>query len=158
MIEDIQRINKLAQELLDHGITSSREDAVKKAEEMLSKRLIEKDCSRVFSDKQVNQVIADKDKDTDYYKNMAERTKEFMEKELANYKSALNALASEVRSLREQVEKLSARKTEFAAAEAQPHPPVEKQVSLKPKESHPKRGDYKSEDVSVEKMFYYGNK
>jgi hypothetical protein len=34
----------------------------------------------------------------------------------------------------------------------------EKQEKLEKEEPHPKRGNATSEDVSIEKMFYFGNK
>jgi len=34
----------------------------------------------------------------------------------------------------------------------------QQQSQQQPKESHPKQGGYNSEDVSVEKVFYFGNK
>ncbi|MBW2995984.1 hypothetical protein KY332_01655 [Candidatus Woesearchaeota archaeon] len=182
-IEDIQKVNKLAQELLDQGFTESREDAVKKAQEMLNKEITGAHIEVKETDEKQNvAAVAD---DPDKLRNMIDRTKTYLENQLSGYKNALLALEKEIRALRQEVETLKARKetnagkpdpadipqkvddpanepqkVEDPAEEPQKvdDPANEPQKVEEKKESHPKRGEYNSDDVSVEKMFYYGNK
>ena len=44
-----------------------------------------------------------------------------------------------------------------SASELRPMPAAPAPVAEKPKESHPRGGDYRPEDVSMEKMFYFGS-
>ena len=100
-VEDIQKVNKLAQELLDQGFTDSRETAVQKAQEMLNKEVV--------SAQQMNEPVQQQSAvqtDSDNLKNMIERTKEQIARQFAGYKNALIALEKEIMSLKEEVSKL----------------------------------------------------
>lgn len=163
-IEDIQKINNLVSELLKKGICSTREEAVKMAESYLNKQVI--------SDKktEVSKVLSPKKEDE--YRNMIERTKTYMQKELMNLRNALEILAKEISKLKQEVNNLkiageskSVENTELegknvkeAAEEQEKLEEEEEKEEKKDKKFYPKQGKFGSEDVSVEKMFYYGNK
>ena len=87
-----------------------------------------------------------------------------MERQFAGYKNALMALEKEMGVLQQQIVDLSARGESRAAqesgvaeknVEAQPEQPKEAPPR---RESNPRTGEHTSEEVSIEKMFYYGNK
>lgn len=163
MIEDIQKINKLAQELLDQGIATDRESAVKKAEEMLNKKI---QNQQPVSE---NKVEANKEEHNglEYYKNMISRTKEQMERQLSVFTQKMNEMIKEINEIKEQ---LNTRATSKTASDAginsekplkeavEEKPKQEKQEKLEKDKPHPKRGNWQSEDVCIEKMFYFGNK
>jgi hypothetical protein len=186
-VEDIQRVNKLAQELLDQGFTESREDAVKKAQEMLNKEIVGDNIEIKETDDRQN--VASVGNSEERLRNIIERTKEYTEKQFANYKNALIALEREIRALKQEVETLKAKGTnagkseegkpdpadipQKVSEEEKPDPAEEPQKVEDPanepqkveekseeqkSDSHPKRGEFNSDDVSVEKMFYFGNK
>ncbi len=162
-VEDIQDVNKLAQELLDHGLEASREDAVKKAEEMLNKKLVEAKQS----------VVTEQD-DMSRIKNIAERTKDHLDRQIGNFKQEIMRLDGEINALKEQIKELRRPTGEFKASQEtgltdekvseaakEPVEPVkveEEEKTEEKKESHPKRGNYTSKDVSMEKVFYCGKK
>ena len=159
MIEDVQKVNKLAQELLNQGIAATRDEAVQKAQEFLNKEITKEKTmpdttSKVVPDSEVN------------LKDLFERQKEMMQRQLNDFRSAINTLAKEIQDIKEQ---LSRAKVEARTAADAGLNPEQKTGQLKlekekpkqkeqKKESHPKRGDWKSEDVAIEKIFYYGNK
>lgn len=161
-VEDIKDVNRLAQELLDQGLEASREDAVKKAESILNKKLAEAKQSMVTEQDDMSRV-----------KNIAERTKEHLDRQIVNFKQEIMRLDGEINNLKEQIKELRRPTGEFKASQEtgltdekvseaakEPVEPlkVEEEKKEEKKESHPKRGKFTSEDVSMEKIFYYGNK
>lgn len=158
MIEDVQKVNKLAQELLNQGIAFSRDEAVKKAQEFLNKEITSD--QRVTQENRVQTQAIDITLES--LKNIFERHKEITQRQFNDFRSAINALAENVSNIKEQMimNKVEARTAKEAGFE-----PEQKtgQLKLEPKkeekkEVHPKRGEWKSSDVSIEKMFYYGTK
>ena len=179
-VEDIQKVNKFAQELLDQGIVESREEAVKKAQEMLNKEIAGGDVQ--VKETEEKQNIAASGSNEDNLRNMIERTKTYMETQFNGYKNALIALEKEIRRLHQEVETLKSRpvpqptKQQDPAEEPQKveesapqdpgtqtksdssQEPQKVEVKQESGESHPKVGKTNAEDVSIEKMFYFGNK
>jgi len=176
-VEDIQKINKLAQELLDHGLVASRNDAVKRAEEMLNKKLAE-----AQEDSQGQAVTSDGSikapDDPDYYRNIIERTRDQVQREMKGFSEMLTLLASEVDAIKDEIRNLKVNfkpqpqenvkeevdnelKEEVSEEKEEQTQIVDKEESSKEEKSdepHPKRGNFNSDDVAIEKMFYYGNK
>jgi hypothetical protein len=189
-VENIQKVNTLAQELLDKGFADSRDEAVQKAQEMLNKEIVGTNVEIKETDEKQNVASVAGDNE-DRLKNMVERTKEQVERQLNGYKNALIALEKEIRALRQDVETLKSRaihakpgpaeepqkvkpdpeeepmkvddpanEPQKVSEEGKPDPANEPQkVEEKQEgESHPKVGRTNSEEVSIEKMFYFGNK
>ena len=161
-VEDIQKVNQLAQEYLDQGFADSREEAVKKAEETLNKDL----GIGTLQEKHAEETSSDKG-DSENLRNMITRTKEYMERQFVGYKNALLGLEKEIGVLKQQIVDLSARgerraaqKSEVSDANVQEAAQQEEQKELPQdkKESNPRTGNHTSDEVSIEKMFYYGNK
>jgi len=156
-VEDIQKVNNLAKELLDQGFCESRDDAVQKAQEMLNKEIAQGQVG------EENQSSSKQEVDEAQLRNMVERTKSYVESQLSGYKVALLGLEKELRNLHQQVQELKTKASQ-QAAQAAPAPIQEtsetEKNEEKPKESknNPRTGNISSEDVSIEKMFYYGNK
>jgi hypothetical protein len=158
-IEHIQKINNLVQELLKKGVAETREDAVRMAESYLNKKIV--------SEQQKKTETNDKapEKDIDYYMNIFERTKDYMQKELRNFRQALEAIAKEIGHLKKEISDLktrgearSAKNSELDGKNVKEAAGQKKLAEEKDKEFHPKQGRFNPNDVSVEKMFYYGNK
>ena len=167
-VEDVMKVNKLAQDLLDQGLAASREDAVKRAQEMLAKEIAGNDIKMEETDEKQN--IAVQDDSLDKLKNMVERTKEYNERHFKDFKEHIEKLYGEINTLKEEVISLKAKgvsKTaqdsglsEKSTSEAVEEPKEEqKELPKEEKEDpHPKKGNYNSEDVAVDKIFYFGNK
>jgi len=167
-VEDIQKVNQLAQELLKKGFVADRDEAVKKAQEMLNKEIAGNDVETRETDDRQN-VAASGDSE-ERLRNIVERTKTYMESQLNGYKNALIALEKEIRRLNQEVEQLKSRprpqppKEEPKVEEPKPEAPAPQQPAPQPEatkqegNSNPRTGNHKSDDVSIEKMFYFGNK
>ena len=166
-VEDIQKVNEMAQTFLDQGVYSSREEAVKKAQEMLNKKIAGNDLQ--IKETEDKQNIAASGEDADKLRNMVERTKEYVERQFGGYKNALIALEKEIRALKQEVETLKSRPAapvqqapqQQAPSHQQEQPQQQAPAQEAPKqsnESNPRTGKSNPDDVSVEKMFYFGNK
>jgi polyhydroxyalkanoate synthesis regulator phasin len=155
MIEDVQKVNKLAQDLLSQGIATTRDEAVQKAQQFLNREITqEKTPTRT------SQALPEMN--VDILKNMLERQRDMTQRQLQDFRSAINSLAEEISRIKEQ---LSRAKVEARTASDAGLSPEQKTGQLKlerkeekKKEPHPKRGDWKSDDVAIEKIFYFGNK
>ena len=152
MIEDIQKVNKMAQELLNQGIASDREDAVKKAQEMLNK-----DISQTPAISVSNKIEAPTN-DIEYCKNMIQRTREQMAKQIDIFTEKMNEIIKEINYLKDQLSRGNIKPASESNNPSNYEARQEKQATLKKNEPHPKRGEFKSDDVSIEKIFYFGNK
>ena len=142
-VDDIQKVNKLAQDLLNQGICSDRQEAVKKAEEMLNKNLAK--------NVEPSAVASSED---DNFKMLFDRFKDYTQKQMQVFRNDLQCLNDQIKSLKSQLH--SRPKPVVKQAENSDNP----QTTIKEDDDkpHPKRGNTKSEDVCIEKMFYYGNK
>ncbi|MBD3355013.1 hypothetical protein GF361_03435 [Candidatus Woesearchaeota archaeon] len=187
-VEDIQKVNELAQELLKKNFVESRDEAVKKAQEMLNKNITgdvpekeketkEQGKSPDFHKKEEKEekIGGAEEKQSTISENSLKelrdkinQTKKYTEKQFASYKNALIALEKEIRKVKQQVNKINMRKpnpekkpmnVNKKENEKKEQDPAEEPQKVEEKEnSNPRTGNHKSEDVSIEKMFYYGNK
>jgi regulator of replication initiation timing len=181
-IEMVQKINKLAVDLLNQGLTTSRIEAVKKAEEMLSR-----DGSKGLSDIAEAQpmqrtaqkptpapqqaTLQVKHPDVEALKSAMVKNNDYFVKTFKELQSTLSGLHQEVAGLKQDLHSL---KKEAAAQKgAQPSRtlnqvydqaeiarPTEEKPAQKAesRQSHPRQGSYSPGDVSVEKIFYMGKK
>lgn len=155
-IEDVKHINELAQSLLDQRIVASREDAIKQAEMMLNRKLVE-----ATNKPESSQVEYEDKEELEKCRNIIQRNKEYMDRQLFNFKHEIENLNSIIITLRKEIDSL---KTNIKGASIQEISEskfgAEKQVKQQEekKESHPRQGNFTSKDVSIEKMFYFGKK
>jgi len=155
MIEDIQKVNKLAQELLDQGIVEDRTKAVEMAEAILRKRvasvkdLKEKDATSVGSQTTPELTL-------EQLKAVFDRSKDVLQRQIDLLRKELEKISDELKMIKEKInipiKGQAALKTERDAATSIN---ADSNAEKKP---HPKVGSFTPEDVSIEKMFYYGDK
>jgi len=164
-VEDIQKINNLVQELLKKGVCSTRDEAVKMAEKFLDKQVISSKTQVLGPEPQTNQVAQNSSsQDIETLRNMLERTKEYLQKDLQKFRAALEVLAKdmdnvkkEIRNLRVAGENNSVKGTDLDGKNVKEAAEEQKKIETK-NDFHPKQGRYKADDVSVEKVFYFGKK
>ena len=154
-VEDVQKVNRLAQELLDQNMASSREDAVKQAQQILNKKIADKQ----EIDKEGNAVVKD---DLDYYKNIITRTKEYTLQQLNVFKKEIETLTTEVNKLKAEIATMNFSKEKSAQESGLADKKVKKakqqKLKDKKKETHPIQGNFGSGDVAIDKIFYFGKK
>ena len=149
-IEDVQKVNKLAQDLLDQGIIESREEAVKEAQRLLNKEIVDK------QEVKEDGTVAAKD-DLEYYKNIITRAKDYTLQQLGEFKRQIDALTSEVTKLKGELAALKTTETQQCPENIE-KPKQKKLKTQKKEETNQRTGSFSSADVAVDKIFYYGNK
>ncbi|MBW2981332.1 hypothetical protein KY343_00500 [Candidatus Woesearchaeota archaeon] len=150
-IEDVQKVNRLAQDLLEQGMMSSREDAIKEAQRILNKEIVGK------QEVKEDGSAAAKD-NLEYYKNIITRTKEYTLQQLNAFKKEIELLSSEVRKLKNEISVLKVVKSVEKTEEDDPKEPVQQKLKAKKNETNQRTGKINPNDVAVDKIFYYGNK
>ncbi|MBW2993195.1 hypothetical protein KY317_01320 [Candidatus Woesearchaeota archaeon] len=148
MIENIQKVNKLAQELMQQGIAVCREDAVKKAQQFLNKEIINEQEITSANRVQAGDITIEKLKDR------FDRHKDIIQRQITDMRSAINALADKI----DNVKQSFVTRREAVTIKQAGFEPEQKTKELKTGESHPKKGNWKSQDVAIENIFYCGNK
>lgn len=179
-VERIQKINRLALDLMKQGLAQNREDAVAQAE-----RTFRGDDSGEYStireklqemkEERSHKESPPKTEQTDALsqdeiKNILKQNTDFFVRKFKEFQEKIATLEREMTSLKtkltysrlptaEQV--ASSKKEEITVHEAVRPPPLvtePKQEAQQQSDSstHPRSGSYTETDVSIEKFFYYG--
>lgn len=169
-VERIQKINSLAVDLMRQGLAQDREEAVAQAEKIFRS----KDDGDYTSLRETMQNVRPGslalDSKTaantpalgaDEVKAILEQNTKFLVSKIREFQDKVAALEKEVSSLKTNV---ISQRMMAASSPAQViikpggdgiQVPREAAVAPKP-QSHPRSGNYKAEDVSIEKFFYAG--
>ncbi len=194
-VEQIQKINALALDLLRQGLAKDREDAVIQAEKVYKdKGAVDYNSIRNRMEKQEQDVrsvrgiesgsggAAKQDLSQEQVKEILEQNTKFLVKKINEFQEQMKAMEAEMNKLRSLMElHKSPSVREFvgnngstngntvAAAPVDDGKPRElpgsprelrgdNNANQKGQASHPRSGNYKQEDVSIEKFFYMGHK
>lgn len=162
----MKRINALARELKDHGIVSDFNEAYIQAEKMIEGGLLDRkidDSSNINTTNNVqqqpqNNIGSAKPTfsntlgvgiDALEIRNMNERIK--------NIETQLGQVFMKINEIIAQINILEKRKKESPIEVKQPEQrDFQAQLKSEKVQPHPRTGDFKPEDVSIEKMFYFG--
>jgi len=146
-VEKLQKINALANELKKHNFAQDNDEAVAQAEGVYGQKGQQKEQKEqepsIVIDKMDDGLIEQK------FQMLLQMHLQKYEQELQNVKQKLGQVSAELEQLKT---------TRVQAPKEQPVKEKQKELQTKPTESHPKRGNYTSADVDVQKMFYFGNK
>lgn len=160
-IDTMQKINRLAKELFQHGIASDMEEATKQAELMINRG--DGGISEVMSlgkNKGSSQA-----QNTQNTQNAQEDRRDDVMMELRKLGNQLNEQSKVIKTLKEQLDGVKGDMERLKVIREQKpvmmKQPFEEQVHLrkeevKKEEPHPRVGSYESSDVSIEKYFYSG--
>ncbi|MBI2668470.1 hypothetical protein HYX14_01380 [Candidatus Woesearchaeota archaeon] len=170
-VERIQKINSLALDLMKQGLASDREDAMIQAEKIFRNRGMEsydafKDTLHkvqeetqprmsTTSSATVTPSISD-----DQIKDILEKNTQFIVKALKEFQERLLAMEKDVSSVKNQMSSVRETARENAAQTVRPAVPSSSSSAAagSSSTSHPRSGNYKEGDVSIEKFFYMGSK
>jgi len=176
-VEKLMKMNAMVKELQKHNCASSREDAVRQAEGIYnpSGNVIEEVVDNSSGALVVEQKIeapaisasapAQTAAATGGFGALEQRRFEMLlESNNKRYDEKISALTNEIVSLRSQLSsqvdglKMELRNLIDNKAQKIVHVVEEKQKVLKtePKEPHPRQGNFTSDDVSIDKFFYFG--
>ena len=160
-IEETQKINDLAKKLLSHKIASSSQDAYSKAEQII--KGTQKDSEKTESDTPEEKLSSKIYSELDSIKDLMEKFKEGF----TQLSSNLNALAqnyehlkNEVLSIKEEMKSKMVEKPKPSAPDlaVQNEQEEAKKAAEEKDLRHNTKSSYSEEDVSVDKIFYFGKK
>ncbi|MEA3430054.1 MAG: hypothetical protein U9R08_02175 [Nanoarchaeota archaeon] len=181
-IEDIQKINSLAKELMEHGMATSLDEAVIKAKSMLKNDVplgkvpnpgdtaeeeikVEEINSQTLQEHERKlKAVEDKKEPDMTWQEAMTKNNEYMVGMLKQFESALNMFNNEMSAIKRQISDIKESQkvvnvvTEAAAPAQQPQTQQTQQVPQQTGQSHPKTGSSDPSKFSVEDIFYCGNK
>jgi len=154
-ITEIQKLNQIAGELKSH-FAATTDDAVENARKMIRTNDIDESVFRQEAskvEKEVSKeelVIAMQDN----AKYIASQLKAFKE-EMASMKTEIDNLRQQITSIRMNAVRQEIQEKPIQQSTAQI---IQQAAQQQVQESHPRQGNATEEQVSIEKMFYFGNK
>ena len=173
-VEKLMKMNAMVKELQKHNCASSREDAVRQAEGIYNPSgevAVDNSSSELIVEQKVEAPISGsapaqaQTAQTAGFGALEQRRVEMiLEANNKRYDEKISALNNEILSLRSQLSsqvnnlKIELRNLVDNKAQKIVHVTEETQKVLKtePKATHPRQGNFTSDDVSIEKFFYCG--
>ena len=150
-VEKLKRINQLSKDLKRHGLVV--EEAITQAS-----NIVNEDEVKTFLDKSKEEIDSSRNPtSTDQYIIMLERNHRKIAEEVQNIKNEVARMLNEFEELKNKINSSETRPVQ-REEETKEKQETQAQLSPKKKESHPRQGNFTPEDVSIEKMFYFGKK
>ncbi len=173
-VDQIQKINSLALDLLRQGLATDREDAVNQAERIYEHRY-GTDATHLRQTQEAVQAAAQPRKvetpsfstvepelGTEKVKDILEKNTNFLVKTIKEFQERMQAMEKEVSSLRQgmtnaRIERMS-QPVQRGGGEEQQQTIQRGKTESPTAENHPRTGTFKQAEVSIEKIFYMGPK
>jgi hypothetical protein len=171
-IEQIQKINDLALDLMKQGLAQDREEAIAQAEKIFHQGSSEefkemRETMQEVKEKRESAPVqkeAEQEMSQDQIKNILEQNSAFLVKTIKKFQEKIITLEAEMKQIRATVnysklptvKDVVSQRTEVPKEKPKE---IQQTESSQPKgDSHPRSGNYSDADVSIEKYFYMGNK
>ena len=148
-VTKLQKMNVLASTLKEHGLAASREEAADLAGDMVGTKN-EDECGKVFAEPEPVQTKAPKEEEN-------QMNEQQIKKILQNF---TDQFCSEINKINERLASYEETITRVQASECKPQsvePKVE-QVKLEPEKPQQESSGFSSDDVAIDKIFYFGQK
>jgi hypothetical protein len=169
-VTKLQKMNALASTLKQHGLATGREDAAFQAGNIVGVYDSDDEISRVFVAQ--NQGVKAKDEEKvekAVHPGMDEaQIKVILQSFADQFVTEINKMAQRLDSYESLLVKMQQEQKQTVVIQHAPEPVQAAQVEVQAapehhevkKETHtsPRSGNFKSNDVAIEKFFYYGNK
>ena len=166
-VDKMRKINELARELKEKGITTDTEEAYKQAELIVEGKINTPEQSNSQDDKERVEVEQSDEPsnanvsgaikmDALEAHNFNERMSS-MEEQLNVMFMKINEIVSELNNMQKKKQDSPIEMREMKEEKKEEsQKDFQSRLKEKKENGHPRTGDYKSEDVSIEKMFYFG--
>ena len=165
-VDRIQKINALALELLKQGMASDRQDAVNQAE-----RIYKGDVNASFREpvqQEARQSASSSVTNASTSDLPPEKVREILDQNTKFLVKTIKEFQEQMKSMEQEIITLKTKMTYSRPAESAPQATasssstISKQQALQggpaADSSNPRSGQFKQADVSIEKIFYMGNK
>jgi len=148
-VEETVKVNRLAKELLEHGIVANSEDALIKAEAMISGRQKPEVKRKEEAKQKQNQEL-----------RYLESAIKYLSSEVKGLASSVNKTKEGYARLLAEVDELKKKLDENKAPvnTVNEEVPVENNTGLAPKENNDGKKGFSEEDIAIDKVFYFGKK
>jgi len=179
-VERIQKINKLALDLMRQGLASDRDDAVVQAEKIfrskdgeyssIRERMqggpepLQSAASLALTPNTV-QAVASADLHPEKVKDILLQNSQFLVKKITEFQEQMQAMRKELDMMKQL--RMSQPQQQNAVPAGPPrlgeipahNPDIQRgQPTPASATNHPRTGNFKAEEISIEKFFYMGNK
>ena len=165
-VEQIQKINTLALNLMKQGLAADRREAVEQAEKIFRER----DTEVYNSIKETMQKVEEQRHDipsrrseelpAEKVSEILEKNTLFLVKKIKEFEEKMESLQREVADVRTKLAYKNLPTVNDVVSKREESrrdsPSAENKESASP--AHPRSGNYKEADVSIEKFFYMGSK
>ncbi len=152
-VEQTMKINELMKNLQRHGIAASPEDAFAQAS-----AIVQQQERKVFADPDAGLVLEQKPQEslqTKQVELMVQMQTKKMQEQFQQVVQHVQEMTLQFESLKQEFQSLKDVKTQKVVQVVQE---TQKELKTEPKESHPRQGNYTSQDVDIGKFFYFGHK
>ena len=141
----IIRMNQLSRELQKHGFAVNSQDGMEKAREIYNNsdiQITDAEARNVGNDEFTGKIEA------------LHRFKQATEERISHLESSIKVLLEKTNEIIKEINDLQKFKNMAVGDQKE----VQTRIPEQKKEPHPKQGNFKSEDVAIDKIFYYGEK
>lgn len=169
-VENIQKINNLALDLMKQGLAANRDEAIAQAEKVLKERETENYAEireRMQETQKEESKETSEDLSPEKVKAILEQNTRFIASKFKEFQEKLEMMEREISFVKNKAisngptvkEIVSQEKENKATQERTAAPSAEEETKNDQENNqHPRSGGYNEEDVSIEKFFYMGNK
>ena len=179
-VERIQKINKLALDLMRQGLASDRDDAVVQAEKIFRSKDGEyssirermqggpeplQSAASLALTPNTAQAVASADLHPEKVKDILLQNSQFLVKKITEFQEQMQAMRKELDMMKQL--RMSQPQQQNAVPAGPPrlgeipahNPDIQRgQPTPASATNHPRTGNFKAEEISIEKFFYMGNK
>ncbi|RME78034.1 hypothetical protein D6774_02385 [Candidatus Woesearchaeota archaeon] len=169
-IEKLQRVTTLAKEFMHHGMAQSMDDAVTMAEKQIYGT---QSVTQIKQGLQSSVVLQEEESSMIVALRKLERVNQTQQRDIASMQQKMNEMIQVINNLESQLNKLKQRPLEQKAQQviketvqaqqpqqdqtvAQEEPASQQAEVPRATQGHARSGNFTSNDVSIEKMFYFG--
>lgn len=177
-VERIQKINKLALDLMRQGLASDRDDAVVQAEKIfrskdgeyssIRERMqggpepLQPTSAASLALTPNNQQSGSADLHPEKVKDILHQNSQFLAKKISEFQEQMQAMRKELDMLKQlrmsQPQQQNSAPPKLGEIPAH-NPDIQRgQPAQASATNHPRTGNFKAEEISIEKFFYMGNK
>ena len=179
-VEQIQKINNLAVDLMKQGLAQNREEAISQAEKIFRQQDAEdynsmKETLEAVQPETRQEPVVQENTETaspklseNEIKSILEQNTKFLVKTIQTFQEKIVSLEKEMSSLKNEL-RYQNLPTVNSIVNNKEVPPIEEATEVPPPaeiqnsnesvpDNHPRVGSFNNDDVSIEKFFYMGNK
>jgi len=179
-VERIQKINKLALDLMRQGLASDRDDAVVQAEKIfrakdgeyssIRERMQggpepqrEASAASLALTPNTQQAVASADLHPEKVKDILQQNSQFLVKKITEFQEQMQAMRKELDAFKQQrmgsPQQAQVSTAPLKLGEIPANNDIQRGPSTQASATnHPRTGNFKAEEISIEKFFYMGNR